>query len=43
MKIDKKAKEGRMRLVLLRRIGECYVTSDFPDPALHSTVQAFFA
>ena len=43
MKIDKKAKEGRMRLVLLRRIGECYVTSDFPDPALHSTVRAFFA
>ena len=42
MKIDKKVQSGRIRLVLLRGIGEAYVTADYPDAALHKTMQAYF-
>jgi 3-dehydroquinate synthase len=38
MRIDKKVLQGRLRLVLLRRIGEAFVTADYPDAALHSTL-----
>jgi len=43
MKIDKKVQSGRIRLVLLRRVGEAFLTADYPDAALHTTVQPFFA
>ena len=42
MKLDKKVKAGRVRLVLLERIGSARVTADYPDPALQATVQACF-
>jgi 3-dehydroquinate synthase len=31
---DKKVRGGRLRLVLLRRLGEAFVTADFPHAAL---------
>ena len=37
---DKKVKDGRLRLVLLRAIGEAYVTSDFRDRDLQEVLQA---
>jgi 3-dehydroquinate synthase len=42
MGADKKVKAGRIRLVLLRAIGEAYVTGDYPDAALQDTLQAQF-
>jgi 3-dehydroquinate synthase len=41
MKIDKKVQAGRIRLVLLRRIGESYVTADYPDAALRTTLDSY--
>ena len=40
MRIDKKVLGGRLRLVLLRRIGEAFVTADYPAPALARTLEA---
>ena len=34
MSVDKKVQQGRIRLVLLRGIGEAVVTPDYPDEAL---------
>ena len=42
MKLDKKVKAGRVRVVLLTRLGAARVTPDYPDEALHATVQACF-
>jgi 3-dehydroquinate synthase len=42
MSADKKVQAGRVRLVLLRAIGEAYVTGDYPDAALQDTLQAQF-
>jgi 3-dehydroquinate synthase len=42
MHIDKKAKAGRIRLVLMRRIGEAFLTSDYDDAALADTLAAHF-
>ncbi|HUN73194.1 MAG TPA: 3-dehydroquinate synthase [Steroidobacteraceae bacterium] len=41
MKIDKKVKAGRIRLVLLRGVGDAYVTGDYPDRALEATVRTY--
>ncbi len=41
MAVDKKVREGRLRLVLLERIGAALVTSDFPDRALDATLGHF--
>jgi 3-dehydroquinate synthase len=41
MRIDKKALGGRLRLVLLRAIGEAFVTADYPAAALTSTLGAY--
>jgi 3-dehydroquinate synthase len=38
MRIDKKVLDGRLRLVLLRRIGEAFVTSDYAPEALTRTL-----
>ena len=38
MRIDKKVLGGRLRLVLLRRIGEACVTADYPPAALTHTL-----
>ncbi|MFL6602827.1 MAG: 3-dehydroquinate synthase [Steroidobacteraceae bacterium] len=42
MKIDKKVQSGRMRLVLLRAIGDSFVTADYPEAALQRTLSAYF-
>ncbi len=41
MKIDKKVQSGRIRLVLLERIGSALLTGEYPDEALEATVRAF--
>jgi 3-dehydroquinate synthase len=41
MRIDKKVLGGRLRLVLLRRIGNAFMTADYPDDALERTLQAY--
>jgi 3-dehydroquinate synthase len=41
MRIDKKALAGRMRLVLLRRIGNAFMTADYAEEALERTLQAY--
>jgi 3-dehydroquinate synthase len=43
MKIDKKVKAGRMRFVLLKRIGAAVVTADYPPEALQATLSGYFA
>ena len=40
MAVDKKVLDGRLRLVLLKRLGEAVVTSDFPREVLESTLNA---
>ena len=42
MKIDKKVKAGRMRFVLLKRIGAAVVTADYPPEALQTTLTGYF-
>ncbi len=42
MKIDKKVKAGRMRFVLLKRIGAALVTADYPVEALQATLTGYF-
>ena len=43
MQIDKKVRAGRVRLVLLQRIGAAEFTGDYPDAALSATLEAHFA
>lgn len=38
MRIDKKVLGGRVRLVLLRRLGEAFITADYPPEALQRTL-----
>ena len=40
MRIDKKVLGGRLRLVLLRGIGDAFVTADYPPEALTRTLAA---
>ena len=40
MQVDKKVLDGHLRLVLLRAIGDAYVTSDVPRDLLLQTLQA---
>jgi 3-dehydroquinate synthase len=42
MGMDKKVLDGRIRLVLLRRVGEAVVSADYPAEALQATLQAHF-
>ena len=42
MRIDKKVQGGRMRLVLLRSIGDSFVTADYSEQALQRTLDAYF-
>ncbi len=41
MRGDKKSNAGRIRLVLLRQIGEAVLSRDFPEPALVALLEAF--
>ena len=40
MGLDKKVEQGKLRLILLRRVGEAFVTSDFPQHTLEEVLQA---
>lgn len=40
MAVDKKVLDGRMRLVLLRRMGEAVITDDYPKDVLQATLVA---
>jgi 3-dehydroquinate synthase len=40
MGVDKKVEAGRIRFVLLRRIGEAFLTADVPAAALESVLAA---
>ncbi|OGI45272.1 MAG: 3-dehydroquinate synthase [Candidatus Muproteobacteria bacterium RBG_16_65_31] len=40
MSVDKKVLAGRLRLVLLKRLGEAVVTDDYPRAALEATLQS---
>ena len=42
MRIDKKVQGGRIRLVLLRSIGDSFVTADYSEQALQRTLSAHF-
>ncbi|MFO7277962.1 MAG: 3-dehydroquinate synthase [Pseudomonadota bacterium] len=42
MRIDKKVQAGRIRLVLMRGIGESFVTAQYDDGALRRTLEAHF-
>ena len=42
MSVDKKVKSGRIRLVLLERLGAARFTADYPDDALQSTLAVHF-
>jgi 3-dehydroquinate synthase len=42
MKMDKKVQGGRIRLVVPRSIGECFISVDYPDAALQRTLAACF-
>ncbi len=42
MKMDKKVERGRIRLVVPRAIGECFISADYPDAALERTLAACF-
>jgi len=42
MAVDKKVLDGRLRLVLLRRMGEAVVTGDFPRNVLETTLSASY-
>jgi 3-dehydroquinate synthase len=39
MRMDKKVLGGRLRLVLLRRLGEAFITADYPPEALMRTLE----
>jgi 3-dehydroquinate synthase len=41
MGLDKKVKAGKLRLVLLRSIGEAVLSSDFEEAALQATLEKF--
>jgi 3-dehydroquinate synthase len=42
MRIDKKVKSGRVRLILLRNIGEAFITGEYPDGQLGATLKEHF-
>jgi 3-dehydroquinate synthase len=43
MGMDKKVLAGKLRLVLLRSLGDAIVTADYPAEALDATLQHGFA
>jgi 3-dehydroquinate synthase len=42
MRIDKKVQSGRIRLILLRKIGEAFITGDYSESALDRTLREYF-
>ena len=42
MRIDKKVQSGRIRLILLRKIGAAFITGDYSESALDRTLREYF-
>jgi len=42
MRIDKKVKGGRIRLILMRKIGDAFITADYSEAALEKTLRRYF-
>ena len=42
MRIDKKVQSGRIRLILLRKIGGAFITADYSETALDNTLRRYF-
>lgn len=42
MRIDKKVQRGRIRLILMRKIGDAFITADYPEAALERTLNEYF-
>jgi len=42
MRIDKKVQGGRIRLILLRKIGDAFITADYSEAALDATLHEYF-
>jgi 3-dehydroquinate synthase len=42
MRIDKKVQSGRIRLILLRKIGEAFITAEYSETALDRTLGKYF-
>jgi 3-dehydroquinate synthase len=42
MRIDKKVKGGRIRLILMRKIGDSFITADYSEAALERTLRRYF-
>ncbi len=42
MSVDKKVQAGRIRLILLQRLGKAVIASDYPDAALMTTLETHF-
>lgn len=42
MRIDKKVQAGRIRLILLRKIGDAFITADYSEAALDKTLREYF-
>ena len=42
MRIDKKVQSGRIRLILLRKMGDAFITADYSETALEHTLREYF-
>ena len=42
MRIDEKVQSGRIRLILMRKIGGAFITADYPEVALERTLGEYF-
>ena len=42
MRIDKKVQRGRIRLILLRKIGDAFMTAEYSEAALDRTLREYF-
>jgi 3-dehydroquinate synthase len=42
MRIDKKVQSGRIRLILLRKIGDTFITAEYSEAALDRTLREYF-
>ena len=43
MSVDKKVRDGRLTLVLLKDIGDAVVTSEFDKQVLNQTIEFFYS
>ena len=42
MKVDKKSRNGVLHFVLLRNIGEAFLTSDYSEKELKESIKEYF-